>query len=301
MKGLGEAALAGSGWVRLSRWRVAGRAMVLLYHNVVSDELVGRWGDTSLHIGRSAFARHLDHLCATASVVPLEEILEPGPRDDPGPPRVAVTFDDAYRGALTEGVEELRSRGLPAAVFVAPGLLGDRVTWWDGLASPDGRGLDPRVRHSVLTARGDDRGARMWARRHGLRFGSVPSSMRAVGPEELERAVRRHPLRVAAHTWSHPNLPALSVGEVAEEMARTRRWLRARFGDRYLDVLAYPYGRSGEREERLARRAGYRAAFSTEPGWLDRSVPPPSPFRIPRLNVPSGLSSRGLAIRLARP
>ncbi len=72
----------------------------------------------------------LDDLAELADVVALEEMLNPpavsGERPAPSRrPRVAVTFDDAYRGAVTIAQDELTRHGFPSTLFVAPGLLGD--------------------------------------------------------------------------------------------------------------------------------------------------------------------------------
>jgi peptidoglycan/xylan/chitin deacetylase (PgdA/CDA1 family) len=64
-------------------------------------------------------------------VVDLDALFE---RDPPsGPPRVAITFDDAYRSALEHAVPVLRERGFPAAFFVPTRWIGARNAW-----KPDG-------------------------------------------------------------------------------------------------------------------------------------------------------------------
>ena len=51
---------------------------------------------------------------------------------------------------------------------------------------------------------------------------------------------------------------------------------------RPVDYLAYPYGHVDERVVRAARSAGYRAAFSTQPGFNRRDV---DRHRIRRIDV----------------
>lgn len=135
--------------VRLARGsprRMRHRALVLAYHNVVPDGLAGR-GDRSLHLPMSTFLRQMDLLQAHCRIVPLIDILA-GVRDDDRPV-VAITFDDAYRGAVEHALPELSRRGLRSALFVAPGLLGAQSLWWDELAAvPDG--LSGTLRATVL-------------------------------------------------------------------------------------------------------------------------------------------------------
>src|SRR5690606_40922240 len=77
-------------------------------------------GDTSLHLPLPRFIQQIERVARTHEIVDLETTLSgPGHR-----PRAVLTFDDAYRGAVTLALPELRKRGLPATVFVAPALLG---------------------------------------------------------------------------------------------------------------------------------------------------------------------------------
>src|SRR2546422_8966546 len=80
-------------------------------------------------------------LLRTHAIVPLEEVLTPAPSGRR--PRVAITFDDAYQGAIAIGVEELARRGGPAALFVVPAFGGGGSFWWEPLGRDGGGGLDP--------------------------------------------------------------------------------------------------------------------------------------------------------------
>src|SRR5687767_3308253 len=130
VKTLVERVAVGSGVVRLGRrWRWE-QTLVLAYHNVV-PEGEARAGDVSLHLPFADFRRQLDAISETHDVVPITALGEPPPPSTRRP-RIVITFDDAYAGALTCGVDELVKRRMPATVFVAPGLLGS-VAWWDVL------------------------------------------------------------------------------------------------------------------------------------------------------------------------
>src|SRR5579872_99747 len=108
LRGVAERLLEWSGYAALSARRRSGSALVLSYHNIAPDHAPAI-GDRSLHLPQSAFGRQLDWLVRNVEVVPLPAILDPGGGD--AKPRVAITFDDAYRGALTLGAAELRGRG----------------------------------------------------------------------------------------------------------------------------------------------------------------------------------------------
>ena len=297
-KALGEALLVGSGWTRVTRRAVRHRTMVLAYHNVVPDELAGR-GDASLHLPVSRFVQQLEWLSRTCQVVPLADLLRrrftvwDGER-----PRVAITFDDAYRGALTLGLDCLTRRGMSATVFVAPGLLDDRTPWWDGLAEGDGGRLDPALRARVLGAGGGDDAARRLSRAGG--WPSLPAFLRIATEEEMILAARRPGVRVASHTWGHRNLGALDEEPAVQDLEAARSWLQERVQETYLDVVSYPYGISGPTVRRLASEAGYDAGFSLGGGWVPQELEAERRLGLPRTNVPAGLSPYGLVLRVSR-
>jgi peptidoglycan/xylan/chitin deacetylase (PgdA/CDA1 family) len=293
VKPVAEHVLLGSGAARASRSRHRARTLVLAYHNVVPDD-ASPAGDASLHLPRHRFAAQLDELARTHEVVPLDEILTP-PTRGARRPRVALTFDDAYRGAVTGGVEELARRGLPATIFVAPAFVGGRSFWWDALADPRTGEVRPSVReHALRALRGEDARIRRWAGT-GAAVTAVPAPLVGAGEEELHAAARVPGITFGSHTWGHPNLAALDPAEFDEELARPLAWLRARF-DNVVSWLSYPYGLWSPAVARAAERAGYRGALRVEGGWVPRGDVPH--FSVPRYNVPAGLSVRGFRLRI---
>lgn len=294
-KRLAEALLARGGPGRAGRLLHAGRTLVLAYHNVVGG-LGDRGGDRSLHLTRAALADHLEALRRTHDVVPLAEALTPPARG--GRPRVALTFDDAYAGAVRHGVELLAAASLPATIFVAPGRLGGQSFWWDAVGGPGGPGPSPAFRSHVLAAlAGDDARARAAAAPFDLQPLAVPEEALTASERDLERALARHPgLTLAPHGWSHRNLAALDGGDLRRELDEPLAWLRERY-DRVLDMVAYPYGLRSPAVDAAARAAGYRCGFRIEGGWLPRRAA--DPFALPRLNIPSGVSRDGFVARAA--
>lgn len=290
-----ELLIARSGAAALARRLRRADVVILAYHNVVPHGEPVR-GDASLHLEQRAFAEQLDRLLDTHRVVALSELTPgAGPPDDP--PNAVLTFDDAYAGALTAGVEELEARGLPATFFVCPGMLGREGFWWDLLAGAEG--LADEVREHALwrlAGRGDD--VVTWGRGQGMAVTSLPEHARPAGEALLREAAARPGIRLGSHTWSHPNLAALSREDAAAELARTRAWLEAGPSPA-APWIAYPYGLHSDAvvEEARAHAAG---ALRVEGGparlngrWTGAA------HRLPRVNVPRGLSVEGLGLRLA--
>lgn len=300
-KRVAEVALHRSGMVGIAERRRRPSLVILAYHNIVprGEDLVG---DASLHVDQDVFADQLDWLLEGREIVSLRDVLaSDGDRPVGGggaETRVVITFDDAYRGAMTAGMEELRKRGLPSTVFVPPGLLGTEGFWWDRLAV-GGAPLEGVVRDHALGAlrgRGDE--ILEWAGGEGMSVQDVPAHARPVTDDELLAHPALGALTLGAHTWSHPNLVRLDRAEVVDELGRCREWLQSRT-EHYVDWLAYPYGLTNQGVEDGADGLFQASALITGGAAVIRGSRVGSLQRVPRLNVPRGMSIEGLAIRFA--
>lgn len=291
-----EIVLAKSGVPRAISRRNQPSTAVLAYHNIVpvGEALAG---DASLHLDQRAFADHLDFLLESHDIVSLSDAREATASS--GRPRVVITFDDAYRGAMTAGLEELRRRDLPATVFVSPGLLGRPGFWWDLLAPKGGGPLAAELRDHCLTElRGREDWVLRWSAERGLAIHELPQHARPADAEAMLAEAQSGRVSLGSHTWSHPNLAALSAPNVEDELERSKAWLEARSAE-YVDWLAYPYGLRNATATHAAEER-YTGALLTRGGlaerrgrWLS------SPHETPRLNVPRGLNIEGLAVRVA--
>lgn len=285
-----EQGLLRSGLAGLSSRRRRSDTLILAYHNIVpeGERVVG---DRSLHLPRAAFAAQLDALMEIADVIPLEAALAGGANGVR--PRVAITFDDAYRGTVLTGVSELVKRRLPATIFVPPALLNDGVFWWDVLTPEGMPGLEAEVRDDALQ-RMAGKGAEILAAHGRSDTSHIPSHARGASESELRAAAAQPGITLASHSWSHPNLAALPAGELEDELVRPLRWMRERFTC-VIPCISYPYGHSSPAVERAAADAGYTAALRIDGGWLREGGA--NRYAIPRLNIPSGLSDAGFRLR----
>jgi peptidoglycan/xylan/chitin deacetylase (PgdA/CDA1 family) len=277
---------------RVTHYRIRGKCLVLAYHGIVpaGEQPAGEW---SLFVRQREFAEHLDVLRGSADVVPLASLDDAGD----GRPRVAITFDDAYRGAVGAGVSELVSRNLPATIFVAPGRLNDHVFWWDAMAGKSGVPSDNARNFAVGGLRGLDEAIREWVAGNEIPFDlNVPDFARTATEAELSQAVTMPGITVGSHTWSHANVAALSAEEINREVIMTRDWLGERFGEKAIPWMAYPYGIDSAAAHTALADAGYAGAFRIVGGW--HSASSASPYSRPRFNVPAGLSAAGLRTRL---
>jgi peptidoglycan/xylan/chitin deacetylase (PgdA/CDA1 family) len=295
LKHTAELLLVRTGVTELVRRIAQPRDLVLAYHNVLPTSASAGL-DASLHLAIADFRQQLDRLVRTHEVVPLATLLSPAtPRS--GRPRAAITFDDAYRGAVTAAVGELAARDLPATIFVAPAFVGGKSFWWDSLV-PGSEGSPFSREHALVELRGEDASIRAWGGKCGLRASIPPPWAVCATEEELGAALLRHPgLTLGSHSWSHPNLAALPESDLFRELARPLAWLRERF-ERVVPWLAYPYGLTSPAVERASARAGYAAALRVTGGRLPLD-PALEQYTLPRYHVPAQISRNGFDLRLA--
>jgi peptidoglycan/xylan/chitin deacetylase (PgdA/CDA1 family) len=101
-------------------------------------------------------------------------------------------------------------------------------------------------------------------------------------------------VEIGSHTATHADLTALSDGDALRELVQSRlafeRHLR-----HPVQWLAYPYGSYDSRVERLARRAGYVLAVTTEPGSVQSAR---RPLALRRHRVLDSTGVAGLAAML---
>jgi peptidoglycan/xylan/chitin deacetylase (PgdA/CDA1 family) len=292
LKHLAERALVAFGVERFTRRRLSGRTLVLAYHNIVPD---GEYtaGDASLHLPQHEFARQLDALAESHYVVPLDDLDRDSTTQRP---RVIITFDDAYDGAVSAGVEELRKRQMPATIFVAPAMLGS-TPWWDALADPKlGAVPDDVRRHALERLHGEAIAIFEWTKRASLGFQAASKLPRIATEAELKVSASKPGITLASHTWAHQNLASLGSTALESELRRPLQWLQPRF-PAVVPWLSYPYGLFNDSVQAAARNAGYAGAFRIDGGWMPRSSP--SSYALPRLNIPAGLSLNGFRLRLA--
>jgi peptidoglycan/xylan/chitin deacetylase (PgdA/CDA1 family) len=249
-------------------------------------------GDSSLHLPLPAFIRQVEHIARTHDVVTLDDALasSPGSRTHRRP-RAVLTFDDAYRGAVTLALPELERRGLPATVFVAPALLGTTSTWWDDLGAAGI--LTDSVRNESLhqhAGRADD------VRRAFLTGVPrlLPSSFGIATEQEL-RAGTGAGITIGSHSWAHEHLPSLAEDELTQNLRRTLQWLEASGMD-CTRWLSLPYGATSDQVERSAIEVGHTGVLLVSGGRMPARTSGP---RVPRINIPAGMSTRGLELRLS--
>jgi peptidoglycan/xylan/chitin deacetylase (PgdA/CDA1 family) len=108
------------------------------------------------------------------------------------------------------------------------------------------------------------------------------------------RGFEERGVEIGSHTVSHAALTALSDAGALAELVQSRKKLERKL-DHRVPWLAYPYGNYDSRIEKLAKKAGYKLAVTTDWGSLQSAQ---RPFALKRLRVLNSTGVSGLAAML---
>jgi peptidoglycan/xylan/chitin deacetylase (PgdA/CDA1 family) len=99
------------------------RLRILCYHGLCADHLANEPWVPHYFVTESAFAKQLQYLTRTTTVLPLSQAVL-SLRDGTLPPRcVSLTFDDGYANNLELAYPILRKYGVPATIFLSTSYM----------------------------------------------------------------------------------------------------------------------------------------------------------------------------------
>lgn len=267
-----------------------GDRLVLAYHNVVAMG-TSPSGDRSLHLSEDDFESQLKQMQKETDIVPLQELLLTiNTKPKRSERLVSVTFDDAYASAMGIGLQLCQRYNVSATVFVAPGLLGT-VPLWDCLAE-SGEWTAAR-RHQFLW---EQAGLQSPKRKGGNPDKAAPE-LEIATLDIIKGAITNAIHSIGNHTFDHCNLGALGPTDAIDQIERSADWLRSHFADKYVPILAYPYGIPPENTGHVLSQTSTEFAMKVDGGWIKDSTIA-SNFMVPRWNVPSGITTNGFRLRL---
>jgi peptidoglycan/xylan/chitin deacetylase (PgdA/CDA1 family) len=286
---------------------------VLLYHGVVKrrvDPVLERNQHTLEN-----FRSHMRYL-KRFGVIDMNELLDELNRPSGAArPAAVVTFDDGFANNF-DAAEVMSRLRLPWTVFVSVGEIGENRTMWlpeFSLLMLHGGASQVEADGAVwpLKTRADREGSHRQLR---VRLKALPAQARNDAMDgirtqfpvgETERLLHRFPtmrmlnwteLRELSdagveigshgvhHEQHHANQPA---ADRIRELLESRRELEARLS-RPCRAFAFPNGDYVPESPAELADTGYSAAFTTEPGTVERSA---ERFLLPRLAAPHALET----------
>jgi peptidoglycan/xylan/chitin deacetylase (PgdA/CDA1 family) len=187
------------------------------------------------HVG--GFAAQMEHVLERYRPVSSSQVVG-WLRGERLPARsVWVTFDDADPSVVAEGLPVLERLGIPATMFVCPGVVDtDQPYWWQIVEQ-----VDPSQIGAMKSAPDDERRARTEEFADQLRkihgFGPVRAQITSTQLREWVDSGRD----VGNHTWDHPMLDRCSPEEQERQIRMAHEWLADHVGPQHL-LFAYPNG-----------------------------------------------------------
>lgn len=212
---------------------------------------------------------------------------------------VAVTFDDGFMDNYTHAYPVLRSRNIPACIFLSTDYVGkNRPYWFEAIAQVL---MSAPVRSIRLPAiqeplpRSDEHSRRREDVRLALsELKRLPDDLRRLNMDVLEPQVRglsdvrvgfgaqamdwsqvrdmhRSGIEFGSHGASHAVLSRLNDADLARELRESRAEIERATGAP-VTAIAYPVGGAasiGDRVVTAARDAGYRLGFTYLQGSND--------------------------------
>jgi peptidoglycan/xylan/chitin deacetylase (PgdA/CDA1 family) len=293
-----------------------GALLVLIYHRVLTQPDPILSGEPTA----DEFAAQMDIVASTCRVLPLSEGVARLRAGSLPPRAVSITFDDGYANNRELAAPILKSRGIPATIFVATGFVG-RGRMWNDTVIEAVRGAGPRLDlgplglgafelpdasacisalDKILSALKYLDPAQRQERAEAVADAAgIPRDASPMMSEQQIRELDSFGIEVGAHTVTHPILRSVGADAARREIAASKDTLQSITGRR-VGLFAYPNGRPGRDYDAshvaLVKSCGFDAAVSTAWGAAGRKV---DTFQIPRM-LPWESSPLKFAARLLR-
>ena len=301
------------------------RAVVLMYHRVLArDERAGTGSHPGIVVGCEAFAEQMALLKRRFKVLSVEEFANRMERKIPfDDASCVITFDDGWRDNFSHALPILQRYELPAVVYLPVNFIGGRRLFWQehlthltlqavrqvrsepGCRERLRKLLAPACLDSMLDCPDHDpRPAIMQAVRQqkSLATSVIETTIasfagelgvRGDGDESLDgfldwaqvKSMAGQGIAFGGHGADHRILTFVSASEAWDEIRTAKEVLDGRLPEN-VPTFSYPNGNWSPDVAKFVEAAGYRLAFTTEPGFVscedDR-------FTIRRINIHEGL------------
>lgn len=219
----------------IARRLTGSKLRILAYHGV---------GDAQ------TFARQMEYLASAYTPVDEQAVIAAVRHGAPLPDGAAwVTFDDGDPTVVQDGLPTLARLGIPATMFVCPGLIADgRPFWWNvtdwatdhrpDLAASIAGSADALTAF-VKTVPDEERRRVIDRLLHEVGH-DMPTAWRQLTDSEL-RSWLDAGMALGNHSWDHPCLDQCDVEVQRAQIVDTHSWL-ARLLGRPPATFAYPNG-----------------------------------------------------------
>ena len=276
-----------------------GAVIVLTFHRVLNDAECQRTCSLAgIVIRRRTFESLAGFVAGECQAV---DFAQAGAAST-GKMRIMFTFDDGWKDNYTNALPIMRAHGIPATVFVCPGLVGRTLPFWPELVTSLLTKASPPVAASEIeslienlktySAERREQFISRLCRLHAQDGGAdTYDGDQTVSWEDI-RQMDTEGVRFGCHTHTHQILTAVPARTARQEIRESKKAIEAVL-HRPCDLFAYPNGNTSAATRRILAEEGFTAAFTTQRGaWTNGC----DRLAIPRVNVceatVAGLSGR---------
>tara|TARA_R100000027_G_scaffold1740_2_gene1934 strand:+ start:3218 stop:4108 length:891 start_codon:yes stop_codon:yes gene_type:complete len=282
---------------------------VVYWHNILPDS-IGVWNDALPRITLEEFEKQIGWIARHFEPWPLAEVLNY--RDDriSSKRRLAITFDDGFRGVHEFALPVLKKFGWTGSVFIlnqfeetdpSQNLMHSeileilfRITR-EPVYLNHRLGSDPEKR---LAYGAEKIHLRPLTPQERTEFCHRASKILKVSMDEVREFAANHPTTysklnlkeqqdlvsqdwtLGAHTTHHPRLTTLSPTQQESEIGPSENYRRSGSPR----IFAYPYGDFDSQSASVVESLGFDAAFTTKPYPIQQTD---NPFQLPRMSFGS--------------
>ena len=274
--------------------------LILMYHEIASLRSSVFEQLPVFCTAPESFSQQIDWLRKHFEVINIDEAVRRlrGQCCEDGA-AVVLTSDDGWSGFYRHAVPLLRSRALPATIYITTSILDGKLPWyvrWRILLTEQ-----PQIREwlsDALCTHGTIKEANdilstlkqldlakiesLWKEATEKR-GFVPNHMPSgwfMRVEEVREAVSAG-ITIGAHTVNHPQLSWETLSVASKEVLESKQILEQLTGQP-VRHFAYPSGDYSDDVAELVRQAGFETAVTTDMGWNQLGA---DLFRLRRIDV----------------
>jgi peptidoglycan/xylan/chitin deacetylase (PgdA/CDA1 family) len=282
---------------------VENRLLVIMYHDLVEDDIAAtdwsRWGKPT----RSQFAAQVEFLQRHYRVLTVEQaVAEIKSAGRLARPTAAITFDDGYDSVYHIAWPVLRKYDVPATTFLFTDWINRKTTpWWltltgmimkmdfkktpvaaieGALGIRFGRKIkttsnEPKLKWALCSEiealfrdKPDETVNRLMARLDDLLGGGVPPEVSPLDWEQITEMAAAG-MQFGGHTCAHMNFRHIDLRMAEKEIVHSKRQIE-KYLARHTTGFAYPYGvdlGAYTKLRPLLKKHGFRYACTASLGW----------------------------------
>ena len=294
--------------------------LLLMYHriNLPSDTI-----QAGMYVEPDTFKMHIDFLAKHFRIISMFDLVKLFEKKDRigknDKPICSITFDDGWKDFYDYGYPVLKSKNVPATVFLPTDFIGTTKQFWtDQLAeiilksdiksnvkSMNNEVLDVIVKISNLKGYYEERLEKSIAILKNKKYSFIKKAIEEMAKiyqvdienrdrsflswNEVSQLYKSGLISFGSHTHTHQIMTTLNEREIEEELKVSKDKLnKLNIINQSFMPFCYPNGNYSDSIIRLVEGAGYDLAVTTKNGWNTTNT---NRFRLKRIGIHQDMTS----------